>query len=196
MPPPERDDRHDQPRSVGDAAPAEFTGPPRPVALTPLARKPRRAPRAAWHDMVLPQPLKRALVIGAGLVLLFAIVFMVVRAQQRAAAEASAKAAQLAIEQLERDNQQQAEAAQRALAERQRLAQEQEQARVERMRAEQRRAEAAQKGVSDDAERRQRAWEAYYRKPPGCTEVATMECANHYIRAKRAFDDKFAKGQL
>jgi hypothetical protein len=196
MPSPDRDDSQDQVRSVDAAPSAEFVGPPRPVALTPLARPPRKAQPLARPTLSLPEPVKIALWVTVGLLLLFAIAAMVVRSNQRAAAEAADKAAQQAMEQNERDDRLRAEAAQRALAERQRLAQEQEQARVERIREEQRRAEDAQKAVSGEAERRQRAWEAYYRKPPGCTEAATMECTNHYIRAKRAFDDKYAKGQL
>jgi uncharacterized protein HemX len=194
MPTPAPDDPPDPvPRAA--AAPAEFVGPPRPIALTPLGRKPRRvAPRAPSDT--LPAPLKRLLLIGLGLVALATIVVALIRVQQRAAGEAAAQAARQAIEQLERDNQQRAEAERQAAAQRQRLVEAQEQARVEGIRAEQLRAEEAQQNQISEAERRQRAWAAYYRKPSRCNEVATLECANHYIRARRIFDDKFARGEL
>jgi hypothetical protein len=197
MAPQDRDDSQDQVRNVDNDSPAEFAGPPRPVALTPLARKERRTPASvARPALSLPAPVKIALGVAAGLLLLFAITVLYVRSSQRAAAETAARAARQATEQIERDNQQRAETAQRAFAQRQRLADEQEQARIQRIREQERQADQAQGVVSGEAERRQRAWEAYYRKPPGCIDAATMECTNHYIRARRAFDEKFAKGQL
>ena len=44
-----------------------------------------------------------------------------------------------------------------------------------------------------DAERKERAWAASYRKPPGCADSASLECANHYIRARRAFEAQYAR---
>lgn len=193
---PDRDDRQDQDRNVDDNPDAELAGPPRPVAWTPLAHKARWARTSATRpSLAQSEPLKIALGVAAGLLLLFAITVIYVHSRQRAAAEAAANEALRSMELAERDDRQRAEAAQRAQAERQRLADEQEQVRTVRIREQQRQAELAQTAVSGEAERRQRAWEAYYRKPPGCTDSASMECANHYIRAKRAFDERFAKGQ-
>ena len=41
----------------------------------------------------------------------------------------------------------------------------------------------------------EQAFAASYRRPPGCAEAATLECANHYIRAKRAFEAQYAREQ-
>jgi len=50
------------------------------------------------------------------------------------------------------------------------------------------------------AARKERAWTKFYKKPPQCngnpnSETMT-ECANHYIRAKRQFDEAYAAGKL
>jgi hypothetical protein len=193
----DRDDTPDQNPDVGGTPPAEFVGPPRPVALTPLARKVRRSrSRSPSPSFLQPGPVRTAIGVIAGLLLLFAVTVLYVRTSHRAAAAATAKAAAQAQEQAERDERQRAEAAQRAQAERERLAAEQEQARIARAREQQVLADQAQAAARGEAERKQRAWEAYYRKPPGCTDAASLECANHYIRARRAFDEKYAKGQL
>lgn len=194
---PDHDASPEPGRNAGDAPAAEFVGPPRPVALTPLPRKAaRRRTRATDPSLLQPGPMRTALGVIAGLLLLFAVTVLYVRASHRAAAEATAKAAAQAQEQAERDALERAEAAQRAQTERVRLAAEQEQARLARAREQQQVAEQARAAARGEAERKQRAWEAYYRKPPGCTDAASLECANHYIRARRAFDEKFAKGQL
>jgi hypothetical protein len=44
----------------------------------------------------------------------------------------------------------------------------------------------------DDAEARERAWAAFYRPSPACRDASTTECANAYIRAKRAFEARYA----
>jgi hypothetical protein len=46
-----------------------------------------------------------------------------------------------------------------------------------------------------DAQRMEQAFAASYRKPPGCADAATLECANHYIRAKRAFEAQYLREQ-
>lgn len=47
-----------------------------------------------------------------------------------------------------------------------------------------------------EADRREHAWSRFYRKPAVCDDAATVECANAYIRAKRAFEEKYARGEL
>ncbi len=195
MPVPESGPRQEQ-DAYAAAPAAELVGPPRPLALTPLARKPRRPVRPARGDAALPIPVRRALLAAFGVLVLALCLFMVVRWQQRTESEAAARAARQAIEQIERDNQERAEAERLAAQQRQRQLDAQEQARTERIRAEQSRAEEAQKSRLGEAERRERAWAAYYRKPPRCNDAATLECANHYIRARREFDERFARGEL
>ena len=51
-----------------------------------------------------------------------------------------------------------------------------------------------------DRERRERAWARFYNKPPHCADNPTaetmVECANHYIRARREFEQAYAAGKL
>jgi hypothetical protein len=51
-----------------------------------------------------------------------------------------------------------------------------------------------------DLERKQRAWARYYKKPPYCennpTSDTLIDCANHYIRARRQFEEAYAAGRL
>lgn len=50
------------------------------------------------------------------------------------------------------------------------------------------------------AARKERAWTKFYKQPPQCdgnpTDAAMTECANHYIRAKRQFEEAYAAGKL
>jgi len=39
---------------------------------------------------------------------------------------------------------------------------------------------------------RQRAWAEFYRPAPGCKDATTVECANAFIRARQAFDKRYA----
>ena len=81
-------------------------------------------------------------------------------------------------------------------AQREAAMQQQERARLqsladqERLRTEQRLTARA------DAERKDRAWARFYRKPAVCDDAATVECANAYIRARRSFEEKYARGEL
>jgi hypothetical protein len=56
--------------------------------------------------------------------------------------------------------------------------------------------EAARKGDLAEVARKERAWARFYRKPPSCKETVSIECANGFIRAKREFDERFARGEL
>ena len=194
---PEAHDRPEPSSDAAEAAPEEFVGPPRPLALRPLDRRPRSAqrPPPARSRPAWPASVKIALAGIGGLLLVLAIATLVVQAQRRSAAQAAALAARQAIEATERAERERAAAAQQELAERQRRAEQQAQERAERVREEQQRAEQARIAARDEAEKRRRAWEASYRPPPGCAEAASMACTNHYIRAKRAFDERYDKAQ-
>jgi len=130
-----------------------------------------------------------------GVLIATAIAAAYVKWNARVSAEANARAAQEEIDRLAQERQQQLDAEQRAAAERQRLAAEEERARIERLREEQRLAEESRRATLSDAERMERAFAASYRKPPGCAEAGTLECANHYIRAKRSFEAQYAREQ-
>jgi hypothetical protein len=49
------------------------------------------------------------------------------------------------------------------------------------------------------AARKERAWAKFYKKPPQCdgnpNNETMTECANHYIRAKRRFEEAYAAGK-
>lgn len=53
---------------------------------------------------------------------------------------------------------------------------------------------------ADELRRKERAWAAYYKRPSSCegnpTTDQLIECANHFIRSKRAFDERWKAGTL
>ena len=49
---------------------------------------------------------------------------------------------------------------------------------------------------AEAVDRKAKAWEKFYRKPAVCNDANTMDCANAYIRAKRTFEEKYARGEL
>lgn len=73
--------------------------------------------------------------------------------------------------------------------------------------ADQRREAAVKQRLADDEAarlaidteiRREREWLAYYKKPAWCDDalpnIDSVGCANDYIRARRAFDERFVAG--
>ena len=106
----------------------------------------------------------------------------------RAGAEATRKL-QLQLEQQRRD----AVAAQQA---RQLQLERQEASHAQAIRAQQQAQEDARQAIVAEADRKERAWVKFYRRPASCNDAASMDCANGYIRAKRSFEDRFARGEL
>ncbi|HVK32158.1 MAG TPA: hypothetical protein VM845_06600 [Burkholderiaceae bacterium] len=53
---------------------------------------------------------------------------------------------------------------------------------------------------ADERRRKERAWAAYYRRPASCegnpTTDQLIECANHFIRSKREFEERWKAGTL
>jgi hypothetical protein len=69
----------------------------------------------------------------------------------------------------------------------------------ERLRAIRERQEMAETRRQDDlaeSDRKARAWAKFYKAPSYCSDAATIECANGFIRAKRAFEQRWAQGGL
>jgi len=132
----------------------------------------------------------------AGLVLVLIVVVTFVQWRSQAAAQETLRLnqeaqrqAQAQIEQMQRE----------ALARQAQLEAEQQRQREQRIQAfneQQRAADEVRRAQAETAERREKAWARYYRPPPQCETAATMECTNRYIRARRVFDEKFAKGEL
>jgi hypothetical protein len=56
--------------------------------------------------------------------------------------------------------------------------------------------EAERRRIADREARREREWSATYKKPPECEDsqptIDSVGCANDYVRARRAFDERFA----
>jgi len=131
---------------------------------------------------------------GVVLALIIGVTFVQWRAQAAAQEtlrlnQEAQRQAQAQIEQMQRE----ALARQAQLdALRQREEEQRVQAAAEQLRA----AEAARRAETEAADRREKAWARFYRPPPHCETAATMECTNRYIRAKRLFDEKYAKGEL
>lgn len=90
---------------------------------------------------------------------------------------------------------QQRESAAREQVRREQLAL-QEASRLRAARIRQEADEAARKENLAEVARRERAWAKFHRKPQSCSETVSMECANGFIRAKRQFDERFARGEL
>lgn len=132
----------------------------------------------------------------AGLVLVWIVIVTFVQWRAQAAAQETLRLsqeaqrqAQVQIEQMQRE----------ALARQAQLEAEQtrqEEKRIQAFTEEQRAADAARRAEADAADRREKAWARFYRPPPHCETAATMECTNRYIRAKRLFDEKYAKGEI
>jgi hypothetical protein len=53
---------------------------------------------------------------------------------------------------------------------------------------------------AEEMRRKERAWAAYYKRPSSCegnpTTDQLIECANHFIRSKRDFDERWKAGTL
>lgn len=133
-------------------------------------------------------------VAGLSLVLIVGVTFVQWRTQAAAQetlrlSREAQRQAEAQIEQMQREalaRQAQLEAEQ----------QRQEEKRVQALTEQQRAVDAARRAEAQDADRREKAWARFYRPPPHCETAATMECTNRYIRAKRLFDEKYAKGEL
>lgn len=178
-----------------DAGPRTEPSKPVPVrAATPFKRMPYVPKRKrGWAAISVPLPLQFAIAVIIGVLVATAIAAAYVRWSSRAATEANARATAAEIERIARENQQQLEAEQRASAERQRVAADEEKARLAKLREEQRLADESRRSALSDSERMEQAFAANYRRPASCADAATLECANHYIRAKRAFEGQYLR---
>ena len=54
--------------------------------------------------------------------------------------------------------------------------------------------------AAEVARRKELAWSRYYKRPPACegnpTADQLIDCANHFIRSKREFDERWRTGTL
>ena len=54
--------------------------------------------------------------------------------------------------------------------------------------------EDAARAAVNSVDRKSKPWAKFYRKPATCEDVATMECANGFIRARRTFEVRYERG--
>jgi hypothetical protein len=131
-----------------------------------------------------------------GVVLVYAIGVSFVEWRTQRAFEQLRRAAQ----QMERDAQVRSEDIRRSAAERQQQREADARAReADRLRVIAERdaaADASRRLANEQAARKERAWAKFYKQPAHCEQAATVECANGFIRAKRAFEAKYARGEL
>ncbi len=152
-----------------------------------MARKERARQRR-------PMVIAVSVIAGA---MAFVVIFVAVsRWRSEASAQRSQRAAQEAAQQAEIEAQElkrvadARQAAQQAAIERQSAQRLQEAAERQRL------ADAASLAAAEALAGKERAWAKFYRKPAACNDATTMECVNANIRAKRAFEDKYARGEL
>lgn len=160
-----------------------------------LKERERRA-RAAGNPRRVFSPLNIVLALLAAATLAFAVLAWVLQSRAESAAELRVRSVPNALHESQLEDQKlQREAGEREAA-RQALLQQQDaqrqQAIVERQRAD----EEALRAQAEAVDRKAKAWEKFYRKPAVCNDATTMECANAYIRAKRVFEEKYARGEL
>ena len=163
--------------------------PPRPVVARSVA-----PPRSGRHPRM---QLGVMVALGvAGLVLVWIVVVTFVQWRAQAAAQETLRLSQEAQRQAQAQIDQMQREALARQAQLEAEQQRQEEKRIQASTEEQRAADAARRAEADAAERREKAWARFYRPPPHCETAATMECTNRYIRARRTFDEKYAKGEL
>jgi hypothetical protein len=71
-----------------------------------------------------------------------------------------------------------------------------EAARLEALREQERVRQHAALTAADEVARKNTAWEKFYRRSAKCSDAGTVDCANEFIRARRAFEVKYSAGQL
>lgn len=154
----------------------------------------RTPDRSGWSWST--HPIALILIVIVGMTVAWAIREAIVVWQVRTALEQFTHSSQEAIRRAQVD----AQRAQRELAVRelQRQAElQQKEAAKQQVIAQRQQLEAQLKmDVAAAAARKEKAWAKFYRRPAICLESATVQCANEFIRAKRQFEDKYAKGEL
>jgi hypothetical protein len=64
----------------------------------------------------------------------------------------------------------------------------------------QRARETAEQAAVEAGRRKERAWQRFYQRPDFCADNPTaaqmVQCANHHIRARKEFEERYAAGKL
>ena len=141
-------------------------------------------------------PLRIALGLLAAATLAFAGLGWIVHSRSEAAAEVKLRSQPNVLQETQREGKKLQLEAEARDAARQTRAQQQDAQRAQTISAQQQAEEEARRLEAEAVDRKARAWEKFYRKPAVCNDANTMDCANAYIRAKRTFEDKYARGEL
>ena len=141
-------------------------------------------------------PLRIALGLLAAAVLAFASLGWIVHSRTQAVAEVKLRSQPNQLQQSQAESQKLQLEAQGRDAARQVQTQQQEAQRLQTITAQQRAEQEARSTEAAAVDRKAKAWEKFYRKPAVCNDANTMDCANAYIRAKRTFEEKYARGEL
>lgn len=141
-------------------------------------------------------PLRIALGLLAAATLAFAGLGWIVHSRSEAAAEVKLRSQPNVLQETQREGKKLQLEAEARDAARQTRAQQQDAQRAQTISAQQQAEEEARRLEAEAVDRKARAWEKFYRKPAVCNDANTMDCANAYIRAKRTFEEKYARGEL
>jgi hypothetical protein len=141
-------------------------------------------------------PLRIALGLLALATLAFAGLGWIVHSRTEAEAEVKLRSQPNVLQETQNEAKKlQAEAEARDAA-RQTRTQQQDAQRLQTITAQQQAEEEARRLEAEAVDRKAKAWEKFYRKPAVCNDANTMDCANAFIRAKRTFEEKYARGEL
>jgi uncharacterized protein HemX len=142
------------------------------------------------------QPVTRSsrvpVLIVLGLLLVCAIALGVVQWRSHVALATATAAANREAERAAAEASREEQAAADLEATRRQQLQAQEEARRREVDERRQAEETALNATRAREQERQRAWADFYRPGPGCKDATTVECANAYIRAKQAFDKRYA----
>lgn len=141
-------------------------------------------------------PLMMVLALLAVATLAFAGLAWIVQSRAETAAELKLRSLPNVLQESQREGKKLQGEAEGRDAARQTRAQQQEEQRLQAITDQQQAQEQARRAETEAVDRKAKAWEKFYRKPAVCNDANTMDCANAYIRAKRTFEEKYARGEL
>lgn len=159
--------------------------------LKAKARRARAADRVPRFT-----PLKIALGLLAAATLAFAALGWIVHSRSEAAAELKLRSQPNVLEEAQAEGKKLQLEDEARDAARQSRTQQQDAQRVQTITAQQQAEQEARRAEAEAIDRKAKAWEKFYRKPAVCNDANTMDCANAYIRARRTFEEKYARGEL
>jgi uncharacterized iron-regulated membrane protein len=159
-----------------------------------LKAKERRARAADRPRRVTPLMIVLALLAAATLA--FAGLAWLMQSRTEAAAEQKLRSQPNVLQESQREGKKLQVEAEGRDAARQTRTQQQDAQRLQTITAQQRAEEEARSAEAEAVDRKAKAWEKFYRKPAVCNDANTMDCANAFIRAKRTFEEKYARGEL